>query len=227
MVQRNLRHQQELIPLGSTEGKGKEFVLKTIEKDSVKNPLPGYIFLLRVDAVYDLACTKVSGIVQEKEYENIVEGGVNDYVQLREKPSSKPNILQVERYIGERYLDPLPVGKRCEIPLVLYVDRHLDFFVNAPMIFTFSGCTVMSKKYGDLDAEHSGLMTETIQIAYQQVAVEKRANEIVMPLWGFDQSGQKYQGTGLRRATYDKNEVRKKDMEEMSRKWPRKRSAKT
>lgn len=158
--------------------------MKTIEKDSVKNPLPGYIFLLRVDAVYDLACTKVSGIVQEKEYENIVEGGVNDYVQLREKPSSKPNILQVERYIGERYLDPLPVGKRCEIPLVLYVDRHLDFFVNAPMIFTFSGCTVMSKKYGDLDAEHSGLMTETIQIAYQQVAVEKRANEIVMPLWG-------------------------------------------
>lgn len=198
-----------------------------IKKDSVKNPLISNIFLLRVDAVYDLACTKVSGIVQEKEYENIVEGGVNDYVQLREKPSSKPNILQVERYIGEKYLDPLPVGKRCEIPLVLYVARHLKAFTDAPMKFTFSGCTVLSKKYGDLDAEHSGLLTETIQIAYQKVAVEKKANETIMPLWKFDKSGKKYGGTGLRRAQYDKNEIRKKEMEGMSRKWPEKRSART
>lgn len=201
--------------------------MNTIKRDSVKNPLINNIFLLRVDAVYDLACTKVSGIVQEKEYENIVEGGVNDYVQLREKPSSKPNILQVERYIGERYLDPLPVGKRCEIPLVLYVDRHLDFFVNAPMTFTFSGCTVLGKKYGDLDAERSGLLTETIQIAYQQVAVEKKENEMIAPLWGFDRSGKKYEGIGLRRAQYDRNEIRRKEMEEMGRKWPGKRSART
>lgn len=198
-----------------------------IKKDSVKNPLISNIFLLRVDAVYDLACTKVSGIVQEKEYENIVEGGVNDYVQLREKPSSKPNILQVERYIGEKYLDPLPVGKRCEIPLVLYVARHLKAFTDAPMTFTFSGCTVLSKKYGDLDAEHSGLLTETIQIAYQKVAVEKKANETIKPLWKFDKSGKKYGGSGLRRAQYDKNEIRKKEMEGMSRKWPEKRSART
>lgn len=198
-----------------------------IKKDSVKNPLISNIFLLRVDAVYDLACTKVSGIVQEKEYENIVEGGVNDYVQLREKPSSKPNILQVERYIGEKYLDPLPVGKRCEIPLVLYVARHLKAFTDAPMKFTFSGCTVLSKKYGDLDAEHSGLLTETIQIAYQKVAVEKKANETIKPLWKFDKSGKKYGGSGLRRAQYDKNEIRKKEMEGMSRKWPEKRSART
>lgn len=201
--------------------------MRTIKRESARNPLINNIFLLRVDAVYDLACTRVSGIVQEREYENIAEGGVNDYVQLREKPSSKPNILQVERYIGERYLDPLPVGKRCEIPLVLYVDRHLDLFVNAPMIFTFSGCTVLSKKYGDLDAERSGLMTETIQIAYQQVAVEKTPTEIIAPLWEFDQSGKKYQGKGLRRAAYDKNEVRKRDMEEMSRKWPQRRSARS
>lgn len=152
---------------------------------------------------------------------------MNDYVQLREKPSSKPNILQVERYIGEKYLDPLPVGKRCEIPLVLYVARHLKAFTDAPMTFTFSGCTVLSKKYGDLDAEHSGLLTETIQIAYQKVAVEKKANETIKPLWKFDKSGKKYGGSGLRRAQYDKNEIRKKEMEGMSRKWPEKRSART
>lgn len=201
--------------------------MNTIKKDIAKNPLINNIFLLRVDAVYDLACTKVSGIVQEREYENIVEGGVNDYVQLRKKPSSKPNIFQVERYIGENYLDPLPVGKQCEIPLVLYVARYLDAFINSPMIFTFSGCTVLSKKYGDLDAEHSGLMTETLQIAYQQVLVEKKANEVITPLWKFDESGKKYQGIGLRSAAYDKNEVRKKDMEKMSRKWPEQRSART
>ena len=185
--------------------------MNKIKKDLVKNPLLNNIFLLRVDAVYDLACTKVSGIAQEREYENIVEGGVNDYVQLREKPSSKPN--------------PLPVAKRCVIPLVLYVDRHPDLFTNAPMIFTFSGCTVLSKKYGDLDAEHSGLMTETIQIAYQQVSVEKKAGETIKAAWGFDQSGRRYQGTGKRHAAYDKHEVRKKNMERTSRKWPKKRSA--
>ena len=201
--------------------------MNEIRKDSVKKPLPNNIFLLRVDAIYDLACTKVSGIVQEKEYENIIEGGVNDYVQLRVKPSSKPNILQVERYIGEKYLDPLPVGKRCGMPLVLYVDRNLNSFKDSPMIFTFSGCTVLSKKYGELNAEHSGLMTETIQIAYQQVTVEKKENEIVTPLWQFDPSGKRYQGIGIRRATYNKDEVRKQDMEEMSRKWPEKRSART
>lgn len=201
--------------------------MSKIREDSVKKPLPNNIFLLRVDAIYDLACTKVSGIVQEKEYENIIEGGVNDYVQLRVKPSSKPNILQVERYIGEKYLDPLPVGKQCEMPLVLYVDRNLNSFKDPPMIFTFYGCTVLSKKYGELNAEHSGLMTETIQIAYQQVNVEKEENESVKSSWIFDPTGKRYQGIGIRRATYNKDEVRKPDMEEMSRKWPEKRSART
>lgn len=201
--------------------------MKAISVESVKNPLINNIFLLRVDAVFDLACTRVSGIVQEKEYENITEGGVNDYVQLREKPSSKPNILEVQRYIGEMDFNPLPVGKRFTIPLVLYVDRHPDFFVAPPMSFTFSGCVVVSKKYGELNAEHSGLMTETTQIAYQEVTVRKSSFEVVPQLWGFDQSGKKYQGVGIRRAKYDKNEVRKKDMEAMSRKWPEKRSART
>lgn len=195
--------------------------------EQVNRPLINNIFLLRVDAIYDLACTKVSGIVQEKEYENIMEGGVNDYVQLREKPSSKPKVLEVERYIGEKYLDPLPVGKRCVLPLVLYVSRYLGKFDDAPMIFCFLGCTVMSKKYGELNAERSGLMTETIQIAYQQVKVAKNENESedIKPSWKFDAAGKKYEGIGQRHASYDKNEVRKKEMEQTSRRWPEKRSA--
>ena len=201
--------------------------MNTIRKESIKKPLSNNIFLLRVDAIFDLACTKVSGIVQEKEYENIIEGGVNDYVQLREKPSSKPNILHVERYIGELYLDPLPVGRQCLIPLVLYVDRQPDLFMDAPLVFIFTGCTVMNKKYGELNAEQSGLMTVSIDIAYQKVIVLKNPVEIIEPSWKFDQSGKKYQGMGMRRAAHNKNEIRKKDMEAMSRKWPEQRSART
>lgn len=138
----------------------------------VKNLMPNYIFLLRVDAMYDLPCTKISGIAQEKEYENIMEGGVNDYVWLREKPASKPNTLQIERYIGENHFDPLPVGYQPQMPLVLYVSRYVNDFNRGTMTFTFKGVTVVSKKYGELDAEKSGLMSVTTEIAYQQVTVE-------------------------------------------------------
>ncbi len=195
--------------------------------ESAQNPLMSNIFLLRVDAIYDLACTKVSGITQEKEYENIMEGGVNDYVQLREKPATKPNILQIERYIGEKYFDPLPVGRKCLIPLVLYVSRYLNDFDNATMSFSFSGGIVISKKFGELDAQRSGLLIETIQIAYQKVSITSVINEDLTPSWSFDETGKKYQGLGKRHAIYDKNELRKKEMERLSRKWPEQRSATT
>lgn len=179
----------------------------------VKNPIPNFIFLLRVDAMYDLPCTKVSGIAQEKEYENIMEGGVNDYVQLREKPVSKPNTLQIERYIGEKHFDPLPVGYRCPMPLVLYVARYVHDFDRAVMTFTFSGPVVTSKKYGELDAEKGGLMSVTTEIAYQQVTVENAKAEEIRTPWAFDRSGRKFQGEGKRYAVYDKQEIRKADME--------------
>lgn len=182
-------------------------------EELVNNPMPNYIFLLRVDAVYDLPCTKVSGIAQEKEYENIMEGGVNDYVQLREKPASKPSILQVERYIGEQHFDPLPVGYQCQMPLVLYVGRYVHDFNHAVMTFTFSGAVVTSKKYGELDAEKGGLMSVTTEIAYQQVTVENaNAGEIRTP-WEFDSTGMRFQGKGKRYAVYDHQELRKAEME--------------
>lgn len=196
-----------------------------IDSELARNPLLNNIFLLRVDALYDLACIRVKGIVQDKEYENILEGGVNDYVQLREKPVSKPKILEIERYIGEKYLDPLPVGKRLDLPLVLYVSRYINDFNNSKMVFNFNGCTVMEKKYGDLDAEKSGLMTETTKIAYQEVEVSTTENEEIRALWGFDVTGRKYQGVGKRHADYDRNELRKRDMQKLSRKWPDQRSA--
>lgn len=189
--------------------------------------LTNNIFLLRVDALYDLACTRISGIAQEKEYEHITEGGVNGYVQLREKPASKPNVLQVERYVSERFFDPLPPGYRCAVPLVLYVGQYLDDFVHPPVTFTFYGATVMSRKYGELDAEKSGLMTVTTEIAYQEVAVEHASEDLTRPAWRFDKTGKRYQGIGKRYASYDRQELRKKEMEARSRKWPERRSART
>ena len=198
-----------------------------IRRDFVNNPLSNSIFLLRIDALYDLACTRVSGITQEKEYENIMEGGVNDYVHLREKPVSKPNTLQIERYIGEKYFDPLPVGYKSSVPMVLYVGRYLNNFNHPIMTFAFSGVTVISKKYGELDAEKGGLMVVTTEIAYQEVVVTKSENDVPGKPWAFGKTAKKYQGTGKRHAVYATDELRKTDMEMQSRKWPEKRSART
>jgi hypothetical protein len=201
--------------------------MATIEFDSAKNPLVNNIFMLRVDALYDLACTKVSGITQELEYENIMEGGVNDYVQLRQKPSTKVKVLEIERYIGEKYLDPLTVGRRPVLPLILYVSRYMGDFTTPKMVFTFTGCTVMEKSYGELDAESSGLFKEKTKIAYETVIRLPNIIEEISSSWSFDETGKNFKGVGKRHAQYDKNEVRKIVLEQNARKWPEQRSART
>ncbi len=146
---------------------------KNVLSDICRYPLVNYNFMLRVDAVYDLQCRKISSITQEKEYEMIQEGGVNDYVHMREKPISKPFTFQVERYIGENFFDPLPLGKQLELPVTLYVGRYLPASNDPKWTFTFKGCTVTNKTYSELDAERSGLMVETTTIAYQQMELEQ------------------------------------------------------
>jgi hypothetical protein len=193
-----------------------------------ENPLINNNFLLRVNAIYDLPCKKISGIKDEKEYEPIQAGGVNDYVYLREKQTSKPKTFKVERYVGVDFFDPLTVGTSLSMPIVLYVSRYINDF-NAPkQTFTFWGCTVLEKEYGELDAEKSGLMVETTTIAYQQMEVfTDTSEEEPVSDWSFDASGKKYQGIGKRNAVYDRHEVRKQELERQSRIWPETRSART
>lgn len=139
-------------------------------------------FLLRVEAHYDLPCKSIKGFQYENEYEYIQEGGLNDYVHLRRKPASKPYTLQVERYVGVGYFDPLPVGCVLELPLVLFVTHFSGRFEHPRRVFVFSGCTVISKDYGDLNAEQSGLLTETTTIAFQRLEVtEETAEEPKLP----------------------------------------------
>lgn len=145
--------------------------MAAVGNPGANQPLVRNHFLLRVDAIYDIPCYKVSGIKDEIEYETIQSGGANDYVYLRKKPVSKQNSFTVERYIGTDFFDPLSVGRALVIPVVLYVSRFQNAFAAPKLTFTFWGCTVTEKSYGELDSESSGLMTVTTTICYQRMAL--------------------------------------------------------
>lgn len=197
--------------------------MNNIKTDQGNNPLLNTNFLLRVEANFDLPCKRITGISQEKEYEPIQAGGVNDYVFLREKPVSKPSTLKVERYIGSGFFDPLPVGKRLELPLVLYVSRKASDFKTPKQTFSFSGCVVMSKEYGELDAEKSGLMLETTTIAYQTMTLEVSSKEQEQK----DESGT-LKDTMLQFAKKQGKKQTQKAVNEVKRRiWPKVRSART
>ncbi|MDR1247527.1 MAG: hypothetical protein LBK57_11000 [Clostridiales Family XIII bacterium] len=132
------------------------------------NPLVNFNFMLRVEAVFDLPCKSVKAFTRELEYENIQEGGLNDYVHMRRKPISRPFTLEVERYAGVDYVDPLPLGADLALPLFLFVARR-PVFESVARTYVFTGCTVIKKVYGELSAEHSGLLTDTITIAYREM----------------------------------------------------------
>jgi hypothetical protein len=133
------------------------------------NPLVNFNFLLRVEAVFDLPCKSVKAFTRELEYEHIQEGGLNDYVHLRRKPITKPFVLEVERYVGVDYVDPLPLGADLVLPVMLFVSRRQNDFLSVRRSYVFTGCTVVKKVYGELAAEQSGLLTDTITLAYREM----------------------------------------------------------
>ncbi len=159
------------------------------------NPAPAFNFVLEVEVGYFFPLKSVRAFSKENEYEYIREGGVNDYVHMKRKPISKPFTLQIERYVGceametkddkskdytgaDHWIDPLANGTELFAPLLLYVYRYQPRTgIFSPgeawpvRIYTFTGCTVMSKEYGELNAEKSGLLTETTTIAYRELLV--------------------------------------------------------
>jgi len=135
------------------------------------NPLVSFNFMLRVELLYDLPCKSVKAFTREMEYELIQEGGLNDYVHMRRKPISKPFTLEVERYVGIDYIDPIPNGAELLLPVMLFVSRYQNQFIPGVVArtFVFTGCTVIKKVFGELTADHSGLLTETTTIAYREM----------------------------------------------------------
>ena len=140
-------------------------------------PLVNYNFNLQVEGIYNLPCKSVRVFQRENEYEILQEGGLNDYVHMLRKPISKPFTFQVERYVGIDMLDPLALGTDLALPVILMVSRYqgegengvLDLSDSMQRMYTFTGCTVMAKEYGELNAERSGLLVETTTIAYREM----------------------------------------------------------
>ena len=136
-----------------------------------KNPLVNFNFMLRVELMFDLPCKSVRAFTRELEYDYIQEGGLNDYVHMRRKPISRPFTLEIERYVGVDYIDPLPLGADLVLPVLLFVSRNHDQFIPGVVArtYVFTGCTVMKKTYGDLVADQSGLLVETTTLGYREM----------------------------------------------------------
>ncbi|MBQ7955245.1 MAG: hypothetical protein IJ282_05795 [Lachnospiraceae bacterium] len=162
------------------------------------NPVVNFAFMLRVEGVFDLPCKSVKGIRRENEFDYIQEGGLNDYVHLKRKAISKPFTFQVERYVGINWVDPLPLGTELMLPVILFVNK--DCFPDFKPVrnYVFTGCTVISKDYGELNAEVSGLLVETVTIAYREMVCVDIPMDAFGEgdVWKFD--GKKKEGSGKR-----------------------------
>ena len=140
--------------------------------DSAGTILPNFNFMLRVNGIDDVPLKSVRAFSRENEYDYIQEGGLNDFVHMRRKPVSKPFTLVCERYIPTQFNDPLSNGTELTLPLMLFVGRNVGRKFNAGAAlryYVFTSAVVMSKEYGQLDAEHSGLLTETVTIGYSRM----------------------------------------------------------
>ncbi len=153
-----------------------------------KEPLINYNFLLRVEGMFDLPCRSISGFQKKEEYEYIQEGGVNDYVHIRRKPVSEPNTFQVECYVGTEQDNVLSLGTIFSMPVQILIARYPGEFENPKRIFEFKGCVVMEKKYGELNAEKSEILTEITTIAYQTMTCKDTKMESRKPVWKFDRT---------------------------------------
>ncbi len=141
----------------------------SLVRNTGSHPVIGYSFMLRVEGIYDLPCRAVRGFQKENEFEYIQEGGMNDYVHIKRKPISKPFTFKVERYVGIDLIDPLPLGSEPVLPIILFVNACAFPSLKPVRTYTFTGCTVIAKDYGELDAEKSGLVVETTTIAYREM----------------------------------------------------------
>ena len=162
--------------------------------------LVSYNYMLRVEGMYDLPCKAVHSFTKENKFDYVQEGGLNDYVHLLRKPITKPFTFTVERYVGTDLMPILPLGAELVLPVILMVSPFPNDFGKSKRTFVFTGCTVMSKTFGELNAEKSGLLTETIVIGYREmteVTIPVHAGSDG-PVWEFD--GRKVEGNKQQQA---------------------------
>ncbi|MCR4591193.1 MAG: hypothetical protein K5668_10285 [Lachnospiraceae bacterium] len=181
------------------------------KQNSILNPAVSYAFALQVEAAFMLPCRSVRVFTKENEFDYYQEGGLNDYIHMLRKPISKPFTFQVERYVGVSasadfnmgFLDPLTLGTDLILPLILYVNRspapgwaNNISFTNCARAYIFTGCTVISKEFGELNAEQSKLLTETTTIAYKELFTINQISPAWEKgeVWQFPKEGEPYTG---------------------------------
>ena len=160
--------------------------------------LPNFRFVFRVEGAFDVALKSIRPFTKENEFEQIEEGGMNDYVHIKRKHVTKPHTIQVERYLTDSFYDPMPNGTAFALPLLLFVggnrgtkEAKVEFTWAPERVYVFFGAQVMNKEIGGFDAEKSGLLTETITIAYHQLYMMDIPGDMDMESWKFKTEGNK------------------------------------
>lgn len=161
-------------------------ILTEVVWNQDRTPLVNYNFMLRVEMLVDLPLKSVKAFSKEAEYDLIQEGGLNDYVHMRRKANTKPFTFEIERYVGTTHVDVLPLGGNLILPLLLMVGVAPNQFIPyaCGRTYAFTGCSVMKKNYGELLSEKSGLLVETITIAYRELLVVDNPAVDKIPILG-------------------------------------------
>ena len=163
-----------------------------------REPAVSFNFFLRIEGAFDAPCRSVRAFTKENEFEEIQEGGRNDYIILKRKPNTRRFTLQVERYVGIDKIDPLQLGTEMILPMILAVSRvtsggdggFLDTMSETEFIrfYAFTGCIVTGKEYGELNAEQSGLLKEVTTIAYREMIALTTPNaDLVKKPWSIQE----------------------------------------
>ena len=135
------------------------------------DPVSGLNFVMRLNAAIDIPLRKVMSFSQELEYETIQQGGVNEYVTLVQKQASQVRYFEVEFYVSKGYSHSLTLGASFTIPIMIIVSSVPGSFEleSIKRMYAFTGCTVIGRTYGELDAEKGTLIVETAKIAYERM----------------------------------------------------------
>jgi len=133
------------------------------------SPSASYNFVMRVEGVYNVPLKSIRSFTKKNSYETIQEGGLNDYVHIKRKQNTEIFQLQVERYVSAHVLDPFANGAVLTLPLILAVYKGNIGDAHICKTYIFTGVEVMGKEYGELNAERSGLATETITLSFQEM----------------------------------------------------------
>lgn len=157
-----------------------------ILEDFLENDvMTGYSFSVIINGGKALQFSKISNMGAELEYETYCEGGLNSYPHILPKPSSAAGKLSLTRYVhsGDSGLSVF-VGMKMSIPLYVSVkNANRTAFKSSKSMgklsasmeaqdgfsFLFTSCIVTGQRFGDLDAQRSLLMEETIDIAYEKM----------------------------------------------------------